>query len=461
MIKKFLPALILATLCQVQMHLTAQDTVSVNLAEFIQRGLEKSGQVAYQGRAVDLAENRLDQAESQRFLPRVGLNTQHGIVPGVYSPLGLPDGQLYLDPNLENDWENWAVFTRAELSAVQPLFSWGAITKAIQAAEAGAKAAEYQFSAARKEAELQLFDLYYSYLLVKEIQVILDDASEQIQKVEDQIDEMREEGNPDLEESDVFKFEIYRSEFEVRKKEVEESTARVERVWDYILGGETDDIYEPAQQFLDPVPYEIEAFDYYQQMALSERPELIGVEYGIDALQKTSEAVRSQQYPLLFMGISGSYANTPNRPRQTNPFIINSTNYASAAIGFGIRQNLNFGSMKATAEKADIEYKRVQDLKTALTDGIILELNESYQEAVVADEKVKRTDEALVTARNWVRNEQLNYDIGFGDVENLLEAVQKELELRVQLKQSVYDFNKRVAALYKAAGIPIYQLSTN
>ncbi|MDX1591298.1 MAG: TolC family protein [Balneolaceae bacterium] len=461
MIKKFLPALIVAVFLPMHIQLIAQDTVSVNLAEFIQRGLEKSGQVAYQQRAVDLAENRVDQAESQRILPRVSLNTQHGIVPGVDSPLGLPDGQLYLDPNLENDWENWAIFTRAELSAVQPIFSWGAINKAIQAAEAGAKAAEYRFNASRSEVELQLFDLYYSYLLVKEIEVILADASGQIDRVEDQIEKMREEGNPDLEESDVFKFEIYRSEFEVRVKEVEESSARVKRIWEYILGGESNQTFEPAQQFLDPVPYEIESFDYYQQLALSERSELIGVEYGIDALKKTTEAVRSQQFPLLFMGISGSYANTPNRPRQTNPFIINSTNYASAAIGFGIRQNLSFGSMKAAAEKADIEYRRVQDLKSALTDGIILELNDSYQEAVVADEKVKRTEEALVTARNWVRNEQLNYDIGFGDVENLLEAVQKELELRVELKQNVYNFNKRVAALYKSAGIPIYQLSTN
>ncbi|WP_158278680.1 TolC family protein [Rhodohalobacter mucosus] len=460
MIKRILLVLMPAVLF-IQPQIRAQDTVRVNLTEFIQRGLEKSGQVAYQRGAVDLAENRSDQVRSQRFLPSFQLSTQHGVVPGVNSPLGLPDSQLYLDPNLENDWENWAVFTRAEVRAVQPVFSWGAITKAIEAAEAGAKAAQHQFSAARSEAEIQLYDLYYSFLLVKEIQVILDDASEQITRVEEQIEEMREEGNPDLEESDVFKFEIYRSEFEIRRKEVEESAARVRRVWEYILGDENNEVFRPAQQFLDPVPFELEAYSYYQQMAMNERAELKGVEYGIDALQKTSEAVRSQQYPLLFMGLSGSYANTPNRPRQTNPFIINSTNYASAAVGFGIRQNLNFGSMKASVEKADIEYRRVRDLKKALTDGIVLELTESYQEAVVADERVKRTDEALVTARNWVRNEQLNYDIGFGDVENLLEAVQKELELRVELKQNVFDFNKKVAALYKASGIPIYQLSTN
>lgn len=460
MIKRVLPFLF-AVPFLIQPQAAAQDTLSINLADFIRQGLEKSGQVAYQSRAVDLAENRANQVRSQRIFPRFEFNSQHGVVPGVYSPLGLPDGQLYLDPGLENDWENWAIFTRAEISAIQPIFSWGAINKAIKAAEAGARAAEFQFDAAKSEAELRLFDLYYSYLLVKEIQLILNDASDQIQKVEDQIEQMREEGNPDLEESDVFKFEIYRSEFEVRKKEVEQSTESIRRVWDYILQDSAGTAYQPAQTFIDPVPFELEAFDYYRQMALSERPELKGVDFGIDALKQTSDAVKSQQYPMLFLGLSGSYANTPNRPRQSNPFIINSTNYASAAMGFGIRQNLNFSSMKASVEKSKIEYRRVQDLKVALTDGIIIELNESYTEAAVAEEKVKRTEEALVTARNWVRNEQLNYDIGFGDVENLLEAVQKELELRVELKQSIFELNKKIAALFKASGIPIYQLSTN
>jgi hypothetical protein len=60
-----------------------------------------------------------------------------------------------------------------------------------------------------------------------------------------------------------------------------------------------------------------------------------------------------------------------------------------------------------------------------------------------------------------VRNEQLNYDIGFGDVEDLLDAVQKELELRLEMKQNVFDLNKKIAALHKAGGIPIHQLTLN
>jgi outer membrane protein TolC len=458
---KYLPLLIFIVFSGSH-TLSAQDTLTVDLSQFIERGLERSGQVAYENRAVDLANNQANQARSQRILARVEFNSQHGVVPGVRSNVdGLSEGQYYLDPNLSNDWEDWAIFTRAEISAVQPVYSWGAINKAIAAAEAGAKAAEHRFSAVQAEAEVQLYELYYSYLLAYEVSRILEDADSQLDRLSRELERMQEEGDPDLKESDVFKFDIFTSEFEVQREEVRQSIEAIQRIWNYVLNDGTDRTFIPAERFLDPIEAEIQSYDYYQQLAFQGRAELKGVDAGIDAVRHGREAVKAQRYPMLFLGISGSFANTPNRPRQTNPFIINNTNYATAAVGFGIRQNLNFSSMRNNVERADIEYRRVQDLRDAVSDGIYLELNDAYRTATVAEVKVRQTNEALAKARNWVRHEQLNYDLGFGDVEDLLDALQKELELRVELKQNVFDLNKRMAELYRAAGLPIHQLSVN
>src|SRR5690625_6021084 len=87
------------------------------------------------------------------------------------------------------------------------------------------------------------------------------------------------------------------------------------------------------------------------------------------------------------------------------------------------------------------------ELREALSEGVVLELNETYREAVIAESKVRQTEESLAIARNWVRNEQLNYDLGFGDMDELVDAVRQELELRVELKQSVFELNKKMAAL--------------
>ncbi|REL33308.1 TolC family protein [Rhodohalobacter sp. SW132] len=442
-------------------HAVAQDTVRVSLPEFIERGLDRSGQTDYLYNEVDLANNRVEQARNQRFLPRIELSTQHGVIPGVVSQEDLSPGQYYLDPNLSNDWEDWAIFTRAELSAVQPIYTWGAIDNAIEAATLGAQAAEFRFEAERKEIEIQLYELYYSYQLAEEMNRILGDAESQMRQVERQLREMEEEGDPDLKQSDIFKFELFQAEFVVQRVEVEQSLQSIRRIWNYAMGGDATVVYIPEQNFIEAVPFELEPYDYYETFAMESRAELKGADAGIAATQRSIDATKAQNYPALFLGITGSYANTPNRPRQTNPFIINSTNYASAAVGLSIRQNLNFRSNRNSVERARIENRRVQNLKDALTDGIILELNERYREALVAQTRVTQLEEKLTISRNWVRQEQLDYDFGFGEVDDLIESVQNELETRVELKQNVFELNKRVATLYKAAGIPISQLGIN
>lgn len=440
--------------------LSAQDTLRITLQDFIDKGVERSGQVQYDYGAVRLAENRVRQAKASRILPSVNLNTNHGLIPGVKSETNLPREQLYLDPNLENDWEDWAIFTRAEIEAVQPVYTWGAINKAISAAEYGAQAAQKEFEARQKGLELRLYELYYSYLLALEVGHILDEAQSTVNQIERELERMQEEQDPDLRERDLFEFDIFKSEFEIQKTEVEQSIGQIQRIWSYILR-DNDQVYIPMEDFLDPVPFEIEPFEFYQARAMEMRPEMEGVEAGIQALEHSVESIRAQSLPTLFVGMTASFANTPNRPRQSNPFIINNTNFLSGAVGFGIRQNLNFSSIRNRVERERIEYNRVKDLKGALSDGIMLELNEHYKDAVVAEKKVNQIEEALVTTRNWVRHEQLNMDYGLGEVEDLVDSMRKELELRVELKQSIFEMNKKVAALFNASGIPLTNLSLN
>lgn len=441
---------------------SAQDTLSISLQQFIDRGLERSGQVDYLSNSVDLAENSARQARDQRILPRINLSTQHGLIPGVLSQRDdLTENEYYLDPNLSNNWEDWAIFTRAEVDAVQPIYTWGAISNAINATESAANAAKFRFEAEKSEIELQLFDLYYSYQLALEMERILNEAEDQLRQVERQLNDMQEEGDSDLDQSDVFKFDIFKAEFEVQREEVRQGLANVRRIWAYVLDSAPNTLYQPESLFLDAVPFELEPYSYYETIAMDERPELRGAEAGISAAASQIDAVKSQFYPSLFLGLRGSFANTPNRPRQSNPFIINSTNYSSAAVGLSFRQNLNFLTTQTKVARAQIEKKQVENLKTALTDGIILELNETYREAAVAQRRVTQLEKVLSISKNWVRQEQLDYDFGFGDVKDLLDSVQKELETRVELKQNTFEMNKKVAELYKAAGIPVQQISIN
>lgn len=440
----------------------AQDTVRVSLQQFIERGLENSGQLSYEKQKVNLADNKIKQARSKRFLPKFELNTQHGVVPGVKSQReDLEPDEYYLDPNLENDWQNWAVFTRVEVSAVQPLFSWGALKNAVKAAQSAAKAAQEQFEKQKADLRIRLFELYQSYLMTSEILTLLDEAEKKINEIENMIEKKRKEGDPNFDQSDLYKFKIFKSEFAMRAAEVRKEAAMTQRIWNYVLQADKGMVYIPETNFLDPVSQQIKELAFYRSNALANRSEIAAVEAGINAAKYGMKAQRQQYYPTLFLGLSASYANTPNRPRQDNPFIINNSNYATGSFGLGIRQNLDFLSANADLEKGRIQYRQAKFLKEAAVEGIILQINQAYKEASLSKVEVEKTDEALVTSKKWLRQEQLDYDFGMGETKDLIDAMQKELELRVQLKRRIFEFNKDMAKLYRKAGLPIMQIMNN
>src|SRR6056297_445464 len=184
----------------------AQDTLRIDFQTFLSKALNNSGQVDYAKQDVELAENTVDQAKAQRILPSVEFNSQHGLVPGVKSDVpGLPEDEYYLDPNLRNDWEDWAIFTRFQLTAAQPVFTWGAINKAVDAAKLGAEAAQYSFEAKKEDLEIRLFELYYSRILAMEIERLLEEAQDKVDQIEGQIEDMQEEGDTSLDDSEIFK----------------------------------------------------------------------------------------------------------------------------------------------------------------------------------------------------------------------------------------------------------------
>ncbi|MEX2364678.1 MAG: TolC family protein, partial [Balneolaceae bacterium] len=452
--------LLSAILCW-QSPSVAQDTLRLSYDDFMGRALQNSGQVKFQKQDVNLAENRVDMAKSQRILPNVSLNSQHGFVPAVRSdsvlPWGipLPEDQYYLDPNLRNDWSDWAFFNKFEVTAVQPLFTWGAINKAIEAARIGAEAAQYSFEAQKADLEVRLFDLYYSYVLAMEIERLLEEAQGSVNQIEEQINELQDEGNGEIDDSDVFQFEIFKTEFEIQKAEVYENLRFVKETWNYVLRNEEGNVFEPEVRFLDPLSEDLEPIDFYQESAFNNRPELKALEAGEEATRTYISSLKKQNLPGLYLAGFINFANTPNRPRQSNPFIQNTTNLFTGGFGFTIRQDLSFFSIKASVERSQIELRKASFAQDAARDGIFLEVNTNYRTAALNDVRVRKTDEALVISKRWLRQEQLDYDFDMGDVTDLIDAMRKELELRLQLKQRVFEYNSSVAELNKSAGVPL------
>ncbi|MEO1023878.1 MAG: TolC family protein, partial [Bacteroidota bacterium] len=449
-------------------YVQAQDTLQINFEEFKQKAFKNSGQLRYASTAVELSYNREDQARNQRFLPDLRYVSEHALVPGVTSDSILANGQplpaesYYLDPNAENNWNEWGTFNRFRVMGAQPLFTWGAIQKAVNAAEAATEASEFELEGERSEFELRLFELYYSYTLALEIERLLNDAQENLDKIGEQIEELAEDGDEELSLADEYRFMIFKEKFEIQKVEVQQSLEFVKRTWAYALGYKNQKtVYEPTARFLEPIFTEFASVTFYEQMAMSNRPELRALRAGKRAYDHYVSSVKAQNLPGLFLGFQITMASTPVRPRQPNAFIINPENTFNTALGLTIRQNLNMLQFKTALERSKIEAKRINYLQDAASDGIFLEVSNTYRDALVSETKVTQTKKALSLAKEWLRQEQLDYDLGFGDTKSLIEAIQQDLELRLEVLESTFVMNSNIAKLHKAAAIPLPKITTN
>ncbi|MFO8030829.1 MAG: TolC family protein [Cyclonatronaceae bacterium] len=435
------------------------DTVKITFGEFTDIAMKHSANLEARRKNVSLAENRIRQAQSNRLLPDLNLTTAHGLVPGVTSQdPDITPGSYYLDPNLENDWEDWGIFTQADVSGIQPVYTWGAIGNLVNAAKKGAEAARHKLDAEKESFELQLFELYQSALLVSELDRLVADAQDQLATAEEELEAMREEGDPSIEDKDVFEFYIFKAEFQAMVTEAQQTRDFVRRSWNMVLASGPETLYLPAERFFDPVPVTLQDFGFYENNARHNRSELRGLRAASQAAGYGAEALRAQYYPSLVIGLSAGFGYTPNRPRQNNPYIRNNTNFLSARIGFGFRQNLNFWQLRTRVARSEIQKSQVDDFHDAAMEGILIELSDRYREARIAESRHESKQNALSLSNEWLRTEQIDFDIGFGDIENLVDAVKKKMELELEVSQLTFDLNLKMARLYRSAGIPLHEM---
>lgn len=438
----------------------AQDTLRYSASEFIDTAIRQSAMVSLSQSGVDLAENRYREARLSRYVPRFELQTAHGLVPGVMSTsdaFNYPEDQAYLDPSLRNDWNNWGFFTRVEVTALQPIYTWGAINNAIAAAKQGANIARFDQEMDQAKLESQLFELYQSRLLSLELHRLVESARGDFDKAQDKLKELLDDPDSDLRDADLFKFELFKQEFEGRAREVEENLHFVEAAWNVALGIDPASmrVALPEEAFLDPIDTTMSAYPVYESIALQSRLELKKASAAEQAARHGLDAAKAQRYPSLFMAFTAAYAKTPNRPRQANPFIINSANYESIRYGIGFRQNLNFNLISTQIDRSKIQVDRARDAHDAATTGIRLDLLDTYKNASISLSRLQQTNEMLQISNEWLRLEQINYDYDIGEIKDLVDAVQKNLELQALQKQRIYEWNVQLGRLTTKTGLPI------
>ena len=433
------------------------DTLSLELVPAMQQALELSPEIDRRAAQRDFAEARFGEARASRFLPDARVQTAHSAAPGLNLPSDF-DGNtqdLHLTEGISNDWEDLRMLNRIEASVVQPLWTWGELGGSIRAAERGIAVEDAAMSGEAADVALRFGESYYGLKLATALDRLTEEAEDVFEQAEREVERLFDEGDPDVDEADRFKLRLAGEELSRQIVEVEEQkeTARSALVRQLFLDDGT--VLEPVERTLRPVDIDLDshALDDYIERGLANRSELDQAQAGIAAREELVDVQRARYFPQLGLGFSTSLTYTPGRFRQESPFVGDPFRGRSLQVGIGVQQNLNFFQTRSRVDQAKAELREVEHQRDAAHQLVQFEVEEAFRQARIRRSDVESRDRAVTITEEWLRTEQINFDLGLADAENLIESVQANLEAEASYLEAVERYNVAVLRLLRATGV--------
>ena len=436
------------------------DTLYVSLQETVSRALESSPDLQAARARVGFAEARSRQARASRFLTELKLESAGAMVPGLTNPNNRPVDQLYLDPDVRNDYTKLRPYGQVQIELLQPIYAFGALGGNIRAAVHGVEVEEGAARAKALEVALRAADLYYNVLLTEALFDLTEQATDVVGQAMTEIERLLEDGDPEVDEADRYQVLITEQELHRRIREVTESRAiAIAALGRQLMVGD-EVVALPSETTLSPLTFIPLSLEEYSALALASRPELDQARAGMHAREALIRVARAEYYPQIVFGFSSTITGASNRHRQTNPFISDGFRRSSARTGIGFRQKLNFAQTRAKVSQAEAQRDEVEYLLDAAEQLVLLEVEQAWRNLSIAEGALAAQDSSLAISKEWLRVETINFDLDLGSTENLIDAVQANLALEALHLEAVRAYNMAVLRLQRAAGI-LYESTNN
>jgi outer membrane protein TolC len=412
--------------------LAPTSTRALDLSECIQRALDRSPDLAYLSADLAAANAKLEEARAGRFgAPEYtqifGLvNRAHG------DPVYSPDSKNAILTGL-------GPFTRLRLAIDVPIWTFGKISSAIDAAEHGVDGIAANGRSKRADVVLDTKRLYYQLALTQQLTLVLRDLLDTMDKA------VKKATNADL-----LKLRIGRAKLAKGLYEVEASVELTKSALARAIGGEAT--LQIADQKIEPISAVLEPLDAYVAGALRDRPEQQALASGIEAQRATVDMERAAYYPTIALATGVELARATNRDEQVNPFAWDEFNFIRPIAALALRWNLNFWLTHGRVDEADAGLVRLEAKRAEAASGLALEVRRAYVDVDRARRTMIAAEDGSKAGRALMVSAVSNFDLGFGEARDLFDALTSYAESHADYLHAIYDYNVALGALSRAAG---------
>ncbi len=401
---------------------------------------------------MDVAAHRLEAAEARLdeaiFSPFFQFQVTGGLTlaPEVRgSPIFSPDSQLPLS-------NPWRPIAQVALNGLVPLYTFGKLSGARDAARAGVRAAEQERPRAEAELTLQIRRAYFALQLALDTLQMLDEGEGRLQRAVDSLEERLEAGDPEVSDLDRWRLSTTLAEIMGRRSEAVRLEASSRASLEILTGLEEFRVLDcPSTPVELPEP----DLDETEAAALAARPELAMLEAGLAARRSELDIVEARYFPDLALALSASYSVGRGVTNQTNPFIVDAANYQTLSAGLVLRWSLDIPGNLARAQRVEAQIAEAEALAEQARAGVLLEVRAGWE--ALADAKRRETAwaDGHRDARSWFVASASAYQVGALEPRELVDAVRAYFSARFNHLSAIRDVNESTARLERVVGSPL------
>ena len=421
-----------------QQKASERPKVVISVEQAVKRALEVSAEVKEARADVGVSRSKREQADAARWA-QLEANVFAG--PSTELELRHSSGVLDSKSGTEDPVIN-GIFGRAEITLVQPLYTFGKISSLREAASRGIQVSEAAVDQKATEVALQVKQFYYGYLLAHQIREFVDSIRDELQKTLEKAERQVEAGSPAATWVDVYKLRAFLAEVDKNIDEAEEGLKLAGSALRMALRLEEGVEFELSDTLI-PVKVDLKNIESYINAAKELRPEFAQLKEGIRAREALVEAAAADQYPMIYAAALADVADATNRDFSNVPLARDPLNHVEAGVVVGMKWHFDFGITKGRIDEARAEYMKLLHKKDFADNGIPLQVRKAYLELQKAQQDIETTERAYRNARRWLVTTVANFDLGIGEAKDVADAVQVYARMRADNFRAIY--NQRIS----------------
>jgi outer membrane protein TolC len=336
------------------------------------------------------------------------------------------------------------------LSGVLPLWTFGKIETARDAAEAYVRVSEWDMEKWRQQTRLDVRKAYFSLQLARDAKYLLGDAIDRATKAIQGMKERLARGEPNVGEPDRLRLEYFRQDVTLQSLQAEKGEAYALATLRFFTGAQAafDVLDEPMKRPDRPLA----PVTAYLEAARIRRPDVNMARAGIAARRAQADFNRAKLLPDLGLGLGVNFLSTPSAVSQQNLWASDSYNGFGYFFGFGLRWGLDLLPQAARLQQTESQLAETRSLEDLALGNATHEVEKAYADAVEAKSREETWDRAEHIARQWLVIAQDHIDLGTWDERTLVEPLRSYSNAHAARNVALADYNIAMSSLALASG---------